>query len=171
MFTVTYQLTDHTQRHHDSSEPTIKDQKVGGGPVPGNTHPKASACNAGDPGSISGSGRSLEKEMATHSSILACRIPRMEEPGRLQFMSKSRTRLSDFPFTFSEIAGIILTLISLWNNSVHKTNHPIFQGHSHPSEMAPTVCRVFPSEQIHFLPITRSLWILSVMSHQESVLH
>ena len=29
------------------------------------------ACNAGDPGSIPGWGRSLEKEMATHSSILA----------------------------------------------------------------------------------------------------
>ena len=26
----------------------------------------------------------LEKEMATHSSILAWRIPQMEEPGRLQ---------------------------------------------------------------------------------------
>ena len=29
---------------------------------------------------------SLEKEMATHSSILAWRIPWTEEPGRLQFM-------------------------------------------------------------------------------------
>ena len=28
----------------------------------------------------------LEKGMATHSSILAWRIPRTEEPGRLQFM-------------------------------------------------------------------------------------
>ena len=28
----------------------------------------------------------LEKEMATHSSSLAWRIPRTEEPGRLQFM-------------------------------------------------------------------------------------
>ena len=28
----------------------------------------------------------LEKEMATHSSILACRILWMEEPGRLQSM-------------------------------------------------------------------------------------
>ena len=27
----------------------------------------------------------LEKEMATHSSILAWKIPWMEEPGRLQF--------------------------------------------------------------------------------------
>ena len=28
----------------------------------------------------------LEKEMATHSSIRACKIPWMEEPGRLQSM-------------------------------------------------------------------------------------
>ena len=28
----------------------------------------------------------LEKGMATHSSILACRIPWTEEPGRLQSM-------------------------------------------------------------------------------------
>ena len=32
----------------------------------------------------------LEKEMATHSSILAWRIPRMEEPGRLQSMGLQR---------------------------------------------------------------------------------
>ena len=38
----------------------------------------------------------LEKEMATHSSILAWEIPRTEEPGGLQAMgSKSWTRLSD----------------------------------------------------------------------------
>ena len=39
----------------------------------------------------------LEKEMATHSSTLAWRIPQTEEPGRLQSMgSQSRTQLSDF---------------------------------------------------------------------------
>ena len=32
----------------------------------------------------------LEKEMATHSSILAWRIPRMEEHGRLQSMRLQR---------------------------------------------------------------------------------
>ena len=32
----------------------------------------------------------LEKEMATHSSIVAWRIPRMEEPGRLQSMGSQR---------------------------------------------------------------------------------
>ena len=36
---------------------------------------KESACNAGDLGLIPGSGRSLEKGMATHASILAWRIP------------------------------------------------------------------------------------------------
>ena len=45
---------------------------------------KASSCNAGDLGSIPGSGRSLEKETATHSSILAWRILWTEEPGGLQ---------------------------------------------------------------------------------------
>ena len=36
---------------------------------------KESACSAGDLGSIPGMGRSLEEVMATHSSILASRIP------------------------------------------------------------------------------------------------
>ena len=34
----------------------------------------------------------LEKEMATHSSVLAWRIPWMEEPGRLQSMGSLRVR-------------------------------------------------------------------------------
>ena len=38
----------------------------------------------------------LEKEMATHSSILAGRIPWTEEPGGWSpWVAKSRTRLSD----------------------------------------------------------------------------
>ena len=36
---------------------------------------KASVYNVGDLGSIPGSGSSLEKEMATHSSTLAWKIP------------------------------------------------------------------------------------------------
>ena len=42
---------------------------------------KEPACNAGDPGSMPGLGRFLEKGMGTHSSILAWRIPWTEEPG------------------------------------------------------------------------------------------
>ena len=49
-----------------------------------------STCNVGDPGLIPGLGRSLEKGMATHSSILAWRIPWAEEPGRLQSMGIQR---------------------------------------------------------------------------------
>ena len=34
----------------------------------------------------------LEKKMATHSSVLAWKIPRMEKPGRLQSMGLQRIR-------------------------------------------------------------------------------
>ena len=50
---------------------------------------KESACNAGDLGLIPGLGRSLEEGMATHSSILAWRIP-MDRG-----VTKSQTRLSN----------------------------------------------------------------------------
>ena len=57
---------------------------------PGGSDGKASAYSVGDPGSIPGPGRSPEKEMATHSSTLAWRIPWMDEPGRLQSMESQR---------------------------------------------------------------------------------
>ena len=40
----------------------------------------------------------LEKEMATHSSILVWRIPWTEDPDKLQSIgvAKSKTRLNDF---------------------------------------------------------------------------
>ena len=59
---------------------------------PGGSDGKMSAYNVGDPGSIPGSGRSpdQEKEMATHSSILAWKIPWTEEPGRLQSVGLQR---------------------------------------------------------------------------------
>ena len=45
----------------------------------------------------------LEKEMETHSSTLAWKIPSMEEHGRLQSMgSQNWTRLSNFTFTFDQ---------------------------------------------------------------------
>ena len=47
---------------------------------PGGSDGKESACNVGDLGWED----PLEKGMATHSSILAWRIPWIEEPGRLQ---------------------------------------------------------------------------------------
>ena len=49
----------------------------------------------------------LEKEMATHSSTLAWRIPWREEPGRLLVhgVTKSQTLLGDFTFTFHFLEG------------------------------------------------------------------
>ena len=60
---------------------------------------KESAYNAGDLDSIPGSGRSLEKEMATHSSILAWRLPGTEDPDRLQSMGSQRVGLDWATYT------------------------------------------------------------------------
>jgi len=54
---------------------------------------KESACEAGDLGSILGEEDPLEKETATHSSILAWEIPWTEEPGALKSMGSQRGRL------------------------------------------------------------------------------
>ena len=50
----------------------------------GGSDGKKPACNAGDPSSIPRLGRSPGEGMATHSSILAWRIPQTEKPGGLQ---------------------------------------------------------------------------------------
>ena len=57
---------------------------------------KNPSANTGDVGLIPGLDDPLEKEMATHSSILAWEIPWAEEPGALQSVaSQSWTRLTD----------------------------------------------------------------------------
>ena len=58
---------------------------------PGGSDGKECACNAGDPASVPGLGRSPGGGMATHSSILAWRIPWTEEPGRLHGVIESDT--------------------------------------------------------------------------------
>ena len=50
---------------------------------PGGSTGEESACNAGDLGSIPGLEDPSEQGMATHSSILAWRIPWTEKPGGL----------------------------------------------------------------------------------------
>ena len=59
---------------------------------PGGSDGKEYACHAGDLGSIPGSGTYSEKGMATHSSILAWRIPWAEDTGRLQSIGSQRVR-------------------------------------------------------------------------------
>ena len=57
---------------------------------PGGSEVIAHACNAGDLGSIPGWEDPLEKEMATHSSVLSWKLPWTEEPGGLQSMGSQR---------------------------------------------------------------------------------
>ena len=51
--------------------------------LPAMPETRAQSSNQEDP---------LEKEMATHSSTLAWKIPWVEEPGRLQSMGSQRVR-------------------------------------------------------------------------------
>ena len=53
----------------------------------------------------------LEKEMATHSSILAWKIPWMDEPGRLQSMGLQRVRQDlEISLSLSPLFFIIIAL-------------------------------------------------------------
>ena len=63
---------------------------------PGGSDGKEFACNSGDLGLIPGSEDPLEKGMATHSSIIAWRISRTEEPGVVQNMGSLRVKHSLF---------------------------------------------------------------------------
>ena len=83
----------------------------------GGSDGKESTCNAGDSGLIPGSEDPLETGMATHSSILAWRIPWMEDPGGLQSMGLQRVGHNwvtepfhfDFPnfCTFSSLSFLL----------------------------------------------------------------
>ena len=57
---------------------------------PGGSEGKASTCNAGDPGSIPGWGRSPGEGNGNPLHILAWRIPWTEEPGGLQSTGSQR---------------------------------------------------------------------------------
>ena len=56
----------------------------------GGSDGKASVCSARDLGLIPGGEDPLEKEMTIYSSIIAWRIPWMEEPGGLQSKGSQR---------------------------------------------------------------------------------
>ena len=80
---------------------------------------KESAYNAGDAGSIPRSGRSPGEGMATHSSILAWRIPWTEEPGGLQSMGSQESDTTQQPNHQQYVLGVskIHALCCLWGFS------------------------------------------------------
>ena len=59
----------------------------------------ANSGDARDAGSIPGSRRSLEGDLATHSSILALKIPWTEKPDRLQFTWLQTVVVTEHAFT------------------------------------------------------------------------
>ena len=61
---------------------------------PGGASDKESACNAGDQLPSLGWEDSLEEETATHSSILAWKVPWKEEPGGLQSIESQRVAMT-----------------------------------------------------------------------------
>ena len=59
---------------------------------PSGSDGKEFTCSVGDLDSIPGAEDSLEREMATHSSILAWKIPWTDEPCRIESMGSQRVR-------------------------------------------------------------------------------
>ena len=70
---------------------------------PGGSDSKASACNAGDPSSITGSGRSPGDGNGNPLQDSCLENPMDGGAGQatVRGVAKSRTRLSNFTFTFS----------------------------------------------------------------------
>ena len=58
-------------------------------------------------------GARLKKEMATHSSTLAWRIPKMEEPGRLQFKGSQRVDMTKRLSSAHIMRGIHLVICTM----------------------------------------------------------
>ena len=87
---------------------------------PGSSAVKNLPANAGVAGSVPVSGRSPGEGMATHSRILAWRIPWTEEPGGLQSMGsqKSRTRPTNETTVMSCMVGTweVINLVNLCLN-------------------------------------------------------
>ena len=79
--------------------------------LPGGSLVKNPPINAGDADSVPGRKKGpLKKEMATHSNILAWKIPWMELPVGLQCMGSQRVRLDSETFTYIHIYGIKFSL-------------------------------------------------------------
>ena len=89
-------------------------------------NPPANAGDVGDSGSIPGSGRSPGEEiLATHSSILAWRIPWTEEPGRLQSMRSQRVRhdwATEHACSENEVILPAVAILSPSSSFIHSTH-------------------------------------------------
>ena len=99
--------------------------------IPSSSNGKASACNAGDPGLIPGSGRSPGEGNGNPLQYIAWRIPWTEEPGGLQSMGSQRvghdwatnTYTHPIYITYILIYGnrkiLHFTIICTWRGMIH----------------------------------------------------
>ena len=111
---------------------------------PGGSSGKESACSAEHQGLIPGLGRSLEKEMATHSNILAWRISWIEKPGKLQSMGSPKSGTSWVTFTFTNEVLDVLGILS--SSSTSQCAHQLS-----PAAMVPNLCS-FPVCTVRRVP-------------------
>ena len=94
--------------------------KVG---LPGGSLVKNLSANARDMGFIPGLGKTLEKEIATHSSILAWAIPCTEEPSRLQSMGLQKV---EHDLATEHMHGLPMVAINSWHSFGLKLHHSNF---------------------------------------------
>ena len=83
-----------TNQMYKEKQGRRKNHVYGVGGFPGGSVVKNLPAGAGDAGSIPGLGRPPGGGMATHSSVLAWRIPWTEKPGRLQSMGFSESDMA-----------------------------------------------------------------------------
>ena len=83
--------------------------------------------------------RSLKKEMITHSSTLAWKTPRMEEPGRLQSMGSLRVDMTEkLHFQFS------LSTFMHWKRKWQPT--PVFLPEASQGQRSLVGCRLWGAQ-------------------------
>ena len=103
----------------------------------------------------------LEKEMATHSSILDCRIPRTEEPGRLQSIGSKRVKQD---WSNLALKHTVTTYPALHHSCGWTVSAPV-KAKPHPCYLSPpTSSQMWP----HDLPSFS--WIITLYSEKEKVI-
>ena len=119
--------------------------------------PCGAACNAGDSGLSLGQEDSLEQDIATHSNILAWRIPWMEETGRPQFLQlQSWTRLKQLsPHAQGPLSSSDKTLCC------YEQNVAIFSHSKYPTSVPdPPQTSMYIS---HHEQVSALLWIFKIL--------
>ena len=89
----------------------------------GSDSKEESVRNAGDLGLIARSGRSLEKKMATHSSILVWRIPWTEEPQSHRVRHNRATHRHIYVYMFHLYLYVCVCLLLKFSNLLFPLSH------------------------------------------------